>query len=220
MKQAKRRQKLAALSKFLVFTAIAVFVTGLVVVWQQLQADETVGSPKNIQTATEARPSVEKPSQDNFAQHTVAPDEPRYIFIDKISIQAVVNSLGVTADNFLEAPANIYEAGWYRESAKPGHEGATVIDGHVGLDDAPGIFHQLGTLQPGDVIDIEKGDGKRLSYTVSKTQLYNADSVDMPAALSPVDPETPGLNLITCAGTYDPRTQTFDQRLVVYARQL
>lgn len=220
MKRAKQHQKLAVLSKSSIFIASIIFMIGLFVTWQQLQGNQIASSPQNIQTTTEAQPSTEKLPEDHFTRHTAAPNEPRYLFIDKISVKSIVRPLGVTSDNHLEAPANIHEAGWYHKSAKPGEEGATVIDGHVGLNQAPGIFHQLSTLQPGDIVRIEKGSGEHLSYAVSKTQLYNADNVDMAAALSPVNSAKPGLNLITCAGTYSSETQTFDQRLVVYAQQL
>lgn len=190
---------------------------GLLVVWHQLQNSQIAGSPKNVRTTTETRPSTKEPSEDHFAQHTVAPDEPRYIFIDSISVKAIIKPLGVTADNYLEAPANIHEAGWYHKSAKPGQKGAMVIDGHVGLDQTPGIFHQLNILKPGDALTIEKGDGTHLRYIVSNVQLYDIDNVDMAAALGPVSPDRPGLNLITCAGTFNYETQTFDQRLIVYA---
>ena len=219
MKQAKRRQKLLTLSKLLLFAALLVITIGLLVFWQQLQSDKTASSPQNIQTTTEARPSTEKPSEDHFAQYTVAPDVPRYIFIDKISVKAIIKPLGVTTDNYLEAPANIHETGWYRESAKPGHAGAMVIDGHVGLDQTPGVFYQLHDLQAGGSITIERGDGAVFHYSVVKSVVYEANNVDMNAALRPIG-DQPGLNLITCAGTFNPDTQTFDQRLVVYAQQL
>lgn len=219
MKRAKRRQKLVGFSRLLLFAAAIVFATGLIVAWQQLQNSQTASSPQSIQTTVETQPNTEKPSDDHFAQHIVAPDQPRYIFIDKISVKAVVKPLGVTADNYLEAPVTIHEAGWYRESAKPGQAGAMVIDGHVGLDQTPGVFYLLHDLYPGDTILIERGDGVQLRYRVVKSIIYEANNVDMHAALRPISGQ-PGLNLITCAGTYSTEAQTFDQRLVVYAEQV
>lgn len=198
--------------------AVAVFAIGVLVAWQQLQTSQTASSPQNVQTTTESQPSTEKLPEDKFTKHTAAPDEPRYLFIAKIGVKSTVHPLGITPDNYLEAPNNIHDTGWYHQSAKPGSSGAMVIDGHVGLDQTPGVFHQLGQLQAGDTMTIERGDGTLLNYQVVRSQTYGADNVDMHAALNPVSGQ-PGLNLITCAGAYDQHTQTFDQRLVVYAEQ-
>lgn len=219
MKQAKQHQRLIGLSRFLLFVAVIVLTTGLIVTWQQLQSNQTASSPRDIQTIAEAQPSAEKQPVDHFAQHTVAPALPRYIFIDKISVKAIVKPLGVTADNYLEAPANIHEVGWYNGSTTPGQAGAVVIDGHVGLSQTPGVFFQLHKLQPNDTITIERGDGTLVSYRVTKSITYEADDVDMHTVLNPVSNQ-PGLNLITCAGSYNIEAQTFDQRLVVYTEQV
>jgi len=42
----------------------------------------------------------------------------------------------------------------------------------------------------------------------------------MKAALSPIDPTVSGLNLITCTGQLEKRTSEFNERVVVFAKEV
>jgi sortase (surface protein transpeptidase) len=128
-----------------------------------------------------------------------------------------VRPLGLINTNQIDAPSNVYDAGWYNQSSKPGQDGAMVVDGHVSSKSTKGVFYDMKSLKPGQSIVIEKGDGNKLTYSVTETRLYDAKSVDMAAVLSPVNPSKPGLNLITCAGSVVKGTNEFDKRIVVFA---
>jgi LPXTG-site transpeptidase (sortase) family protein len=132
----------------------------------------------------------------------------------------MVKPLGLTAKNQIAAPNNVFDAGWYTGSAKPGQPGAMLIDGHVSSWTAHGIFYNLKKLQPGDKLQIQRGDGTTFTYKVVKSRVYDAAQVDMKAALSPVTTGKPGLNLITCDGSVIKGTSEFDKRLVVFTEQL
>jgi len=149
----------------------------------------------------------------------VAPGMPRYIIIPKLSVKARVLSVGLTKDGAVGTPTNVYDTAWYNGSAKPGQAGASLIDGHVSSWTTHGIFYGLYNLQPGDNFSIELGNGSQLNYRVVKSATYSADSVDMAAVLSPIDPSAPGLNLITCSGTVLPGTSEFNKRIVIFATQ-
>jgi sortase (surface protein transpeptidase) len=71
----------------------------------------------------------------------------------------------------------------------------------------------------GDVITIEKGDGKKLNYRVTHTEEVPLDQVDMKKLLLPYGSATNGLNLITCSGSYVKASATYDHRTIVYAEQ-
>lgn len=158
-----------------------------------------------------------KPALDSYS---VAPDMPRALYIEKLSIAARIMPMGVTADNSVEAPRNIYDAGWYTGSAKPNEAGAMFIDGHASGASRLGLFAYLDTLQAGDYITVEKGDGQQLSYVVRAVDTYDANAVDMTKALSPYTKGAKGLNLMTCTGSWVPDEQTYDQRVVVYTEQV
>lgn len=162
-------------------------------------------------------PATDKPSTQTVEQYQVAPDLPRYIRIAKINVSARVRQLGLTKDGALASPTNVYDAGWYMGSAKPGEPGATVIDGHVSSWEATGVFYNLKKLVPNDVLEIERGDGKLLRYKVAGVQEYDADKVDMAKLMVSAEPGKSGLNLITCSGKVIKNTNSFDKRFVVFA---
>lgn len=93
-------------------------------------------------------------------------EQPRAIYIDKLGVAARIQAMGTNPDKSLQAPLNIYDTGWYSKSAKPGHDGAVLIDGHSGLD-IPGIFDRLEDLSEGDRITVETGNGTKYSYVVA-----------------------------------------------------
>lgn len=196
-------------------------VWGVVAAWRQhtspIPAAQQPMAP--FVAALEAGPSTKPPESSAFDSYKVAPDAPRYIFISKIAVRAMVRSLGLTKDNHLDAPANIHDAGWFNQSSKPGEKGATVIDGHMGWRSNPGIFYKLKELKADDMLTIERGDGKVLTYKVVQTQSYDVNQVDMAAALAPINPSKPGLNLITCDGKLVNNNE-YDKRLVIFTEQL
>jgi sortase (surface protein transpeptidase) len=95
-----------------------------------------------------------------------------------------------------------------------------LIDGHVSGGNVPGIFYDLKKLTPGMTLSVERGDGKILTYRVVKSVSYDYQNVDMHAVLSPVNPHTRGLNLITCDGQVMKGGGNFDKRLVVFTEEV
>jgi LPXTG-site transpeptidase (sortase) family protein len=132
-------------------------------------------------------------------------------------VKAIVRQVGVTKTNQIDTPDNIYDTGWFNQSAKPGMAGLTLINGHLGTWSDKGVFSNLTKLKKGDKFTIQKGDNKTISYVVVKTQMYDANNVDMKALLSPVNPAKPGANLITCSGSINDGTYQYNKRFVVFA---
>ena len=174
-----------------------------------------VKHPKPLPSTTV--PSTVKPSVSTLASYTVSPTAPRYLIIPKLNVDARILSVGVNASGALETPDNVYDTAWYDQSAGPGQPGAMLIDGHISSWTAHGVFYGLNTLAPGDTIQVQRGDGVTFTYQVVKSQIYNASNVDMSAALSPIEPGNPGLNLISCSGDVIPGTSEFNERIVVFA---
>jgi len=103
------------------------------------------------------------------------------------------------------------QAGWLEGSAYPTHSGNSALTAHVYLPNGqPGPFLNLGSLMYGDRIIVHLS-GQRYIFEVR--QVYQVS----PFSLSPLrHEELPWLTLITCR-EYDPRTNTYKQRLVVRA---
>ncbi len=180
---------------------------------QQQQSAQAEGDAPKENTA----PSVVKPTAAAVSSYVVAPNLPRYIDIAKLKVHARVTSMSVNAQNQLQAPRNVYDAGWYNASAQPGQNGAMLIDGHISSWTTKGVFYGLEKLVTGDPITVTRGDGQQFTYKVVKTQLFDADKVDMASLLVSQDTAKPGLNLISCAGDVIPGTNEFNKRFVVYA---
>lgn len=215
----KKRLKLQT-SHVLVAMASIVFILGVSVALLGLKTNKEVGT--QVQGAATSE-SGEGSQEDTPAlgDHIVAPHEPRYLSIAKLGVKGRVMQVGVNAQGQLEAPYNVNDAGWYRESALPGDAGgAMLVDGHAYGPTQPGIFDRLEDLQAGDQIQVERGDGKMFTFKVVKTKTFNNDNVDMASAMVSADTNRLGLNLITCSGEYDPRTGDYDQRHIVYAVKL
>lgn len=222
----KALKKHVALDKALLVCGILVIAGGLWLGWRSFTTNEkiaqtvqTLGEQTNDQPGTNSTvPSETNPP--SVSSYKTAPDLPRAIRIEKIGVEARVLRLGVRANNQLGAPPNIFDAGWYEASSKPGEGGAVVIDGHVSGPTKPGVFHKLDKLATGDKITVERGDGNVISYTVVTKRTYPNDKVDMAAALVSITPGKNGLNLITCEGEVDHTGAHFKERLIVFAEQL
>jgi sortase (surface protein transpeptidase) len=235
---ARKRFQFVGLSqaKIVMAMAICVFVVGMSVsvmgfyanriasaqsVQASLQVDKAaaVAKPTDTASADPDAPSTTPVSSQSIRSYAVAPDLARYIKIPKLDVHARVLQVGVTTSGALGAPGNVFDAAWYTGSAKPGQPGASLIDGHVSSWTTNGVFYGIKKLAPGDAIQIEKGDGKVLSYSVVKVVTYDAANVDMQSLMRSADLSKSGLNLITCGGKYDREQGEFTQRVAVYATQ-
>lgn len=203
----------------LVIAGVIVFAFGITVSIMGLKTNKQVGAQAStVRHATHSEDADENPDEKHpgpVGDYQVAPDLPRRITIPKIGVNARAFALGVKSDNQLKAPTNIYDTGWYQQSAKPGENGAMLIDGHVHGPSKPGVFYNLKKLAPGDSISVERGDGQIFTYKVVKSQSYPKDAVDMSAAITPVVPGQQGLNIITCSGSLN--GTSYEERLIVFA---
>lgn len=156
-------------------------------------------------------------TDDNKKSYAVSPDLPRILKIPSIQISSRIKRINVDEDNVLELPKNIYDAGWYDGSSKPGDDGATFIYGHVSGPINHGVFYYLDRVKIGDLVTIERGDGKTVNYKVIAAELFAADKVDAAKVLAPYQTGKNGLNIMTGAGLWDDKKQDYNQRLVIYA---
>lgn len=154
-------------------------------------------------------------------EHKVPALQPRYISIPAIGVANTrVFSVGVDSNNILGSPANISDAAWYNKSATPGSGGAVLIDAHNGGVTRDGVFAKLGTLEKGDVIEVERGDGQKFRYEVRENESMPLDEVNatgMKKMMESAESGKEGLNLITCDGKWVPRLKQFDRRIMLRA---
>ena len=225
----RERRKRKDLKRFgLVFVAsVFVLVTGYVSIdtWvtnNRVKAETAQGQVSDATTVSKADEGKDetKPTAAMLGKYAVAPSLPRVLYINKLHIAARIMPMGVNNDGSIQAPGNIYDAGWYNGSVKPGDIGAMFIDGHASGPTREGLFAYLDTLAAGDEIQVEKGDGSRLTYRVVTTETVPLDSLDMKKALLPPNGTLRGLNLMTCTGEWIEGQETYNQRVIVYAEQI
>lgn len=216
-----RQQLLTAVAVLILVGGVSMSIVGFranaLAKAQAAKAGIAAAIPATTTGSKTAPPSTAQVTSDTLRSYQVAPDMARFIRIPKLGVLARVLQVGTTSSGALATPTNVFDAAWYKNSAKPGQPGATLIDGHVSSWTTNGVFYDIKNLAAGDTIQIEKGDGTILDYTVVQTTAYPAAAVDMKALQQPITAGKSGLNLITCGGKYDSKAGEFTHRIAVFA---
>lgn len=157
----------------------------------------------------------EEPTEQEVREYTVAPDRPRYLTVEKLGInKARILPMGVNAKGELATPNNIFDVGWYEASGKPGKGGTMIIDGHNGGPHVLGVFKNLPSLEYGDIITVERGDGVVYKYKVVENKavlLSESDAYMATAARSPEQGKE-SVTLISCTGEWSQQRGTYLSR--------
>jgi len=161
--------------------------------------------------------SPEETKIDPDQSYKVAADLPRSIDLPTIGAKGFIQKVRLDKNQAMGVPSNLFMAGWFVGSVKPGEAGLSIIDGHVQGKYQPGIFKGLTRLRPGDEFAVEFGD-----HSLRKFKVITANNYEMAKAqefLFAKDPKIERqLNLITCSGTYDSKTATYNKRFIVSAQ--
>ncbi|HSW79957.1 MAG TPA: class F sortase [Candidatus Saccharimonadales bacterium] len=166
-------------------------------------------------------PSDQRPPAKVIENYTVPAADPKYISIPEIKVpKSRIMQLGLMKDNQIAVPGNIYDAGWYNKSARPGAPGAMFIYGHVSSWEANGLFYDLKKLAVGDKVYITRGDDKKFAYQVVTTKTYPYNQVNMEQVLATYNGIPQGLNLMTCTGKVIKGTSEFSERLVIFTKPI
>lgn len=161
--------------------------------------------------------SVEEPDESKPKEYNVPADLPKRIIIPQLSVKGLIQLVGIDQYERIAVPSNIYIAGWYINSVRPGEKGLSIISGHRNGKANPGIFYNLEKLQKGDNIKVEFGDGSLREFLVIDViQIETEQAQDiMYERLEGVDNQ---LVLVTCGGEYDKELKTYIERVIVRAK--
>lgn len=185
------------------------------VLFKTISSPEKPSSDSDVITVSTNNPSEIKPNKNTYKWQG-APDEPKYISLPTITAEGFVQKVGVDQNKEIAVPNNIYKAGWFVATAKPGNTGLSIIDGHVNGRVNSGIFKDLVKLKVDDTYTVELGSGVTKNYRVTK--IIQVPTKDAPNALFSQEPNIKSqLNLITCGGTFNKSTKQYDERVIVYA---
>jgi LPXTG-site transpeptidase (sortase) family protein len=143
---------------------------------------------------------------------------PVQLVIQRIGVQAAVESKGVDGHHVMEPPDQPFDVAWYRFTAEPGAGGNAVFAGHRDYGSVgPAVFWRLSDLRPGDVVDVVSAHGSGARYRVTRTASYPVASIPMAAILAPAWQDE--ITIMTCAGAFDP-AGGYDHRLVVQGTRI
>ncbi|MFE0045998.1 class F sortase [Streptomyces albireticuli] len=143
-------------------------------------------------------------------------EEPSRVSIPSIGVDSALLRLGLNGDDTVQVPppGKGMTAGWYTGGAKPGTPGAAVIIGHNDTREGKAVFHDLGKVGKGAAVDVERGDGKVLRFTVTGTEKVGKSA--FPTQKVYGETSERALRLITCAGDLDANGHPVEN-LIVYA---
>lgn len=151
------------------------------------------------------------------AQAVDAAALPVRLVIPSIGLDAAIEAVGQTPAGEMGVPAAALDVAWYKNGPIPGAAGNAVISGH--LDDRYGraaAFWRLGALHAGDTLTVVDAEGGERTFVVTEVVAYPYAKAPL-ARIFGFDIRR-NLNLITCAGSWNSRSRTYTQRLVVYTR--
>jgi LPXTG-site transpeptidase (sortase) family protein len=144
---------------------------------------------------------------------------PVRLIIPSLSINANIQSVGISFKGNMSVPSNYTDVGWYKYGPKPGERGNAVIDGHVsngfGLR---AVFSDLKILKIGDHIYVVDNFGATTTFVVESSAMYDYNKAPIADIFGSTDKNN--LNLITCAGTWIESLKMNDERLVIYTREV
>ena len=212
-----------------ILLVLAVAFAIKVKIWEDHYYTEKEGSERaapqvigDIDATPEEVSEVEVTEQER-AEYTVAPEKPRYLYIDKLGIKkARILEVGVNAKGQMMTPYSVYDAAWYNGSSLPGTGGTAILDGHNGGPGSYGIFKNLNNLTAGDEIRIEMGSGAVYTYRVYdnfEVKLSEADEKMPMLTVSPVKGEE-SISIISCIGEWSLKQQTYLSRQFLRATRV
>lgn len=179
-------------------------------------APEPTASPEMATSSPEPEPAPQESEVEPTSEPAPSHTEPVRLSIPKIGVNSSVIPVGEDSTGAMASPDNPVDVVWWNLGARPGDYGSAVIGGHVDFAGyGAAVFWNLKLMRPGDPVFVQEANGTALKFTVTEVDSYVFND---PTALDIIFRTTDhqGLNLITCTGTFNPRTHNYDQRVVVY----
>lgn len=144
--------------------------------------------------------------------------KPTGLDIPSIGVHATnIVELEQDDDGVMQIPHDAGTTGWFAVSPMPGEPGPAVLAAHVNYNGVPGVFARLAEVEQGDEATVTRADGSTVRFVVYKTAEYPKDAFPTQDVYGNTD--GPELRLITCGGELDTAVHSYEDNIVVYARQ-
>ncbi len=182
-------------------------------------ADDTPPAPPSpdVDSGDTLSPLAQQLGPRQSAVPDAVTPRPRPVGLQMQSIDVArfpVRAVGLEPDGQMEIPDET-EIGWYQYGATAGQPGATVLAAHVSWNRTQGPFARLGTVEPGEQIEVALDDGSVRLYEVTERTIYGKSELPRERIWRNTGEET--LVLITCGGDYNPEIRRYRENIVVYA---
>jgi sortase (surface protein transpeptidase) len=140
---------------------------------------------------------------------------PTRLRIPAIGVDSTLGQLDKKADGTMDVPSDFNQPGWYARGPAPGEKGPAVILGHLDSYTGPAVFWRLSVLHAGDVIEVDREDGSKVTFKVTRIASFSVDSFPTAEIYGPS--AGPELRLITCGGTYSLTRRQYLSNVVAFA---
>ncbi|WP_299950976.1 class F sortase [uncultured Modestobacter sp.] len=208
---------LAVALAIVALVAVVVAVTGQQEAPRPAPSADRAESSAPPSTVAPPAPSSAAPSAaaETVAQPVAAPVA---VSIPAIDVSSDLLRLGLNDDGTVEVPplGPDDQAGWYERGPAPGAIGPAVLLGHVdSAEHGPGVFFDLGGLQPGDEVRVDREDGTTAVFAVDRVETHPKD--DFPTIAAYGDTPDAQLRLITCGGDFDSSVRSYEDNVIAFA---
>lgn len=140
---------------------------------------------------------VEELKADAVEKYVATKEAARVLYIPKLGLEARVIDVARTKAGAVALPDNIFDVGLFGEGSDPAStKGAILLSGYNKGPTTEGALANLDTLEEGDLIKLELGSGKIMTFRVITVDIVLHGNVDMASAVESVDPYSLGLNLL------------------------
>jgi LPXTG-site transpeptidase (sortase) family protein len=143
---------------------------------------------------------------------------PTRLSIPDLDVWARVTEVGLANDGSIAPPDDHrgQTTGWYSAGPTPGEYGSAVIVGHVDTRTEPAVFHDLGKLRPGQLIEVHRRDHRMATFEVESVETFGKTA--FPAKRIFGDVSKPRLVLVTCGGEWAGGDVGYADNVVVFSR--
>lgn len=169
-------------------------------------------------------PQVQQPAPSQSTSSAPAPvrplarSVPSRLRIPKLHVNSPIMKLGLNADHTIQVPPldqpNL--TGWWVGGPTPGEKGASVILGHNVGNGHPSVFEKLGTLKPGDTVQVTRDNGSVATFEITKLEQIAKSRFPTEKVYGRLS--YPGIRLITCGGRFDASWGHHVDNIIVYGK--
>lgn len=189
---------------------MAMGITGAIYFGFNLSKPAEIKPPIAIAIPAPSEVQTPQPQQPK----TLPRSEPTRVKITRLGIDGPTVTIGLQADGTLGIPYKAGDIGWYDKAPTPGELGPAILVGHVDWRGSRGVFYRLREVIPGDIVEVDRADGKTIKFTVNTVKQFEQDNFPTQEVYGNIDHA--GVRLITCSGVFNKETRRYSHNTVVY----